>query len=289
MTHRAGIESHRRRWIAGALGGFGVAGIAALVALVGVRPAPARRAPPENAVASEAYAEGRYWWNKRDAESLQRALALFQESLDLDPTNAAAYSGRADTYARLGQGGYLAPADAFPKAAAAARTALQLDSTLAEPHAALGNYFLYYEWDWERADTEFRQALAGNPDDATAREWYSLFLAVLGHFDEAEAQLRRAADLDPLSVTIANTGAWIAHLAGKPGELDSLSRIRLAAGYPALGHAGLGERDRAFESLDQAAAQRAPWLVWLNRDRRWDKLRGDPRFTRLLRRVGLPP
>jgi tetratricopeptide (TPR) repeat protein len=262
MTHRAGIASHRGRWIGGALCGFGAAGIAALAALPNIRPAPPRRAPPVNEVASEAYAEGRFWWKKRDAESLQRALALFQESLDLDPSYAAAYSGRADTYARLGHGGYLAPDDAFPKAAAAARAALQLDSTLAEPHAALGNYFLYYEWDWERADAEFRQALAGNPDDATAREWYDMYLAILGRHGGAEVTPR----------------------------IDSLGRGEYAAAYEvALEHALLGDRDGAFAWLDSAVARRSPRLVWLNRDRRWDGVRGDPRFTRLLRRVGLPP
>jgi tetratricopeptide (TPR) repeat protein len=261
MTHRAGIGSHRGRWIAGALGGFGGAGIAALVALVSFSPAPARRAPPVNAEASEAYAEGRYWWSQRDDESLLRALALFQESLDLDPTYAAAYSGRADTYARLGQSGYLAPDDAFPKAAAAARTALQLDSTLVEPHAALGNYFLYYEWDWERADAEFQQALAGNPDDAAAREWYDIYLAILGRHGGAEVTLR----------------------------LDSLGRGEFAPAYDvALEHARLGDRNGAFAWLDSAVARRSPRLVWLKRDRRWNGFRGDPRFTRLLRRVGLP-
>ena len=323
----------------------------------------ANRARPVDPVAYDSYIKGRYWWNKPSAANLKRAMAFFQEALDLDPTYAAAYSGRADAYVRLGYGGFLAPDDAFPKAKAAALTALQLDSTLAEPHASLGYYYLYYDWNWERADLEFQRALALNPSYATAREWYSLYLAAMGRLDSAEAQVKRAVDLDPLSVPIASTAGWIAHYAGKQAVAESLLRNALAMdsttaiarlylgrvyqaqgrnaealaqyqatgpsrnwvptlagmGYveAALGRRGearrvltaldslahtefvtayavalvytaLGEPDQAFQWLDKAVDQRTHWLVWLNRDRRWDPLRADPRFGRLVRRVGLP-
>jgi eukaryotic-like serine/threonine-protein kinase len=323
----------------------------------------ASRARPIDPVAYDSYVKGRYWWNKPSAENLKRAMGFFQEALDLDPTYAAAYSGRADAYVRLGYGGFLAPDDAFPKAKAAALAALELDSTLAEPHASLGYYYLYYDWNWERADQEFLRALTLNPSYATAREWYSLYLAAMGRLDSAEAQVKRAVQLDPLSVPIASTAGWIAFYAGRQqqaesllrtaiamdsttavarfylgrvyqaegrnaeamaefrataslrgwvpsmagmgniagsmgnraeagkvlSELDSLSRSQFVTAYGvALVHTGLGNRERAFQWLDKAVDQRTHWLVWLNRDRRWDPLRSDPRFRALVRRVGLP-
>jgi len=164
-----------------------------------------------NPAAIDAYIRGRYWWNKRGQANLLRAIEYFGQALDADPTFAPAYSAMADAYVQLGYASYLAPDDAFPKAEAAALKALELDSTLAEPHATLGFVKLYYTWDWRAADREFQLAIARNPSYATAHEWYGLYLAAMGRFDEAVVQEQSAQALDPLSVGVASTTGWVMH------------------------------------------------------------------------------
>ena len=112
-----------------------------------------------NAAGYEAYARGRWWWNKRGEAGLFKGMEFFVQALNVEPTYALAYSGQADTYVQLGYGGFLPPEEAFRKAKEAARLALELDSTLAEPHAALGFALMYYDWDWPAAEREFRRAL----------------------------------------------------------------------------------------------------------------------------------
>lgn len=118
--------------------------------------------PNADAVIARSYRSGRNLFRKGDSASLRRAIELFQHALDLEPTYAEAYAGRAASYVALGCGDYLLPADAFPKAKAAALTALQLDSTLLEPHLSLGTYYRYYERDEERARHEFQLAMDRN-------------------------------------------------------------------------------------------------------------------------------
>src|SRR3989442_1535530 len=108
-------------------------------------------ARPLDPEALDLYIQGRYWWNKR-GPGLLKSIQLFTQALDLDATFALAYSGMADAYVQLGYGGLLSPGDAFRKAEAAALHALQLDSTLAEPHATLGFVRMYYYWDWAGAE-----------------------------------------------------------------------------------------------------------------------------------------
>jgi DNA-binding SARP family transcriptional activator/TolB-like protein/Tfp pilus assembly protein PilF len=213
-------------------------------------------AGPNDSLALDRYVRGRYWSSKRGAGNLLRAIGLFGESLDQDPTFALAYAGIADAYVQLGYGSYLAPRDAFPKAAAAARQALALDSTLAEPHAALGFTRLYYDWDWSGADREFRAALAKSPSYATAHEWYSLYLAAMGRFDDARARARAARELEPLSVAVACTEGWVAHYAGRQREAKALLRtaLRMDSAF-AIGHFYLGRVFQAERQLDSAAAQ----------------------------------
>jgi len=179
--------------------------------------------------AYQAYVKGRYWWNRRGESNLHRALAYFDQALEVDPTYGAAYSGMADAYLQLGYASLLAPDEAFPKVRRAAQRAIELDSTLAEPHAALGFYNLYYEWDWAAAEREFETALALNPNYATAHEWYSLFLTAMGRFDEAEAHVARAMDLDPLSVPVAGTAGWVAHYSGRSALAERRLRAAIAA------------------------------------------------------------
>lgn len=154
--------------------GFGLV-LVALITFARVRRPTPQRSQHEylggrvDSVIARSYRTGRELWNKGDSASLMRAIVLFQEALDLEPSYAEAYAGRAAAYLALGCGGFLLPDDAFPKAKVAALTALQLDSTLKEPHASLGDYYLYYEQDRERAEPEFQRAMIQNRDLAGAR------------------------------------------------------------------------------------------------------------------------
>jgi TolB-like protein len=110
---------------------------------------------PVNPCAHEAYLKGRFYWNKRSRESANRALTYFQQALDIDPTYAQGYAGPADSYAIVGYYNALAPTEAYPKAKAAAMKALELDPSLAEPHATLGVIKRDFEWDWSGGGTGF--------------------------------------------------------------------------------------------------------------------------------------
>jgi TolB-like protein/Tfp pilus assembly protein PilF len=216
-------------------------------------PAEARAADPD---ATDAYIRGRYWLNKRGQAVLLRAIQFFGQALDADPSFAPAYAGMADAYVQLGYGSYLAPNDAFPKAEAAARKALQLDSTLAEPHAALGFVKMYYAWDWSAADREFRLAIARNPSYATAHEWYGLFLTAMGRYDEALVQERSAQTLDPLSVGVTTTSGWVLHYSGRQDDAEQTLRtaLRMDSTFP-LARLYLGRVLQAKGQLDSAVAR----------------------------------
>ncbi len=152
----------------------------------------------ENNEAYEAYLKGRYMWNKRTVDSLQKALVYFQQALRLDPNYSLAYVGIADTYTLLSFFTLAAPSDAFPKAKEAAEKALAIDNTLAEAYTALGQYNAYYEWDWNGAEVEFQKGIALNPNYPLLHHWRSLNLIAMGRMDEARAAMQRALELDPL-------------------------------------------------------------------------------------------
>jgi tetratricopeptide (TPR) repeat protein len=157
-----------------------------------------------NPEAYVSYLKGRYFWNKRTAEGLKVALAYFNQAIDEDPKYAQAYSGLADTYALLGDWQYAAMSDkeALPKAKAAALKALELDSALGEAHNSLAFCLDGFDWDLESGGKEFRRAIELNPGYATAHHWYAWHLALLHHYDEAIAEMRKAENLDPLSLVI---------------------------------------------------------------------------------------
>jgi len=152
--------------------------------------------------AHDAYLRGRYWWSKRDAEGEWKGLDYFQLAIAKDPNYALAYAGVADSYIVLGHHGRLPPKEALPKARQAALKALELDPSLAEAHASLAIVKLSSDWDWPGAEREFKQAIALNPNYATAHHWYSHHLLAMGRFDEAVSELERARDLDPYSIPI---------------------------------------------------------------------------------------
>jgi TolB-like protein/DNA-binding winged helix-turn-helix (wHTH) protein/Flp pilus assembly protein TadD len=154
--------------------------------------------------AYEAYLKGRYFWNKRTADGLTTAVEHFKRAIEKDPNYAQAYSGLADAYALLGDWQYarMTPGEALPRAKAAAIKALELDNTLGEAHTSLAFCLDGFDWDFQSAEKEFRRAIELNPGYATGHHWYAWHLSLLGRNGEAIAEMRRAEDLDPLSLII---------------------------------------------------------------------------------------
>ena len=157
--------------------------------------------------AYEAYLQGRFYWGKQDIE---KSLQYFQRALAADGSYALAYAGVADANAVLGDPlfGVLPPKETYARARAAAEKALELDPSVVEAHVTLAFIEDRYNWDWAAAEREFRRALELNPSDAIAHQYYALHLTRMGRTDEALAEMKRAHQLDPLSVWISMHLGW---------------------------------------------------------------------------------
>ena len=155
--------------------------------------------------AYEAYLKGRYYWNKRTADGMQKASLYFQQAIDRDPAYGAAYSGLADCNSGLTWHGFKSPAQALPNANAAALKAIEIDPQSAEAHASLG-LVLNHRLDWVGAEREFKRALQLDPYYANAHHWYGDYLSIKGRHDEALLEARQALELDPLNLMI---GTWV--------------------------------------------------------------------------------
>lgn len=160
------------------------------------------KAPAFDPAAHEAYLRGRYFFGKRTEDGLKKAIASFETALSIEPSCARSYSGIADCYSMLCWYGAMSPAETGPKSAAAARQAIQHDSSLSEPHASLALAHFWYEWDWINAEKEFLRAIELNPSYAAAHHWYAAFLNCMGRFEEAQGAQRHARDLDPHSLML---------------------------------------------------------------------------------------
>ena len=159
--------------------------------------------PTENTDAYQLYLRGRFFWNKRTGQNLNKAADYFNQAIAADPNYTLAYVGLADSYVLMPFYGAGTPKDCYPKAKAAAEKALQLDDTLAEAHTSRAQIFCYYDLDFVRAAREYQRAIELNPNYPTAHQWYgSSALTALGRFDEAIAEVKRAIALDPLSLVI---------------------------------------------------------------------------------------
>jgi TolB-like protein/DNA-binding winged helix-turn-helix (wHTH) protein/Tfp pilus assembly protein PilF len=154
----------------------------------------------QNAEAYEFYLKGRYHWNKRTPDGIQKAIKSFQQAIQKDPNYALAYAGLADCYHVPANP--LPPREKMPLARAAATKALQLDDTLVEAHTTLARVFFAYDWDWPAAEKEFKRAIELNPRYAPAHQWYGGHLSATGRFREAEAEKKRALELEPLSLVM---------------------------------------------------------------------------------------
>jgi TolB-like protein/Tfp pilus assembly protein PilF len=320
----------------------------------------------DNPLAMSAYMRGRYFWSlKRDRENIQTAIKFFDQAINLDPSFAQAYSGRADCYVLMTNVLYgpMQTSEAIEKASYDARKALEIEPLLAEAHTSMGTIYLRYNWDWQQAEKEFKLALDLNPDYAPAHFWYSNLLAVTGRSDEAIREAAAGKSLDPYSQVSAmnyartlyyarrfdegaralqqifdvdpnyvqglhimglvqiqqgdyagamvtlerlhsinplQSAAVLGYAYGKAGkridalkmiqELDEFSKQRqIPPLEKALVYIGLGERDKAFQLLEQAYSDRFANLVSLTTDPIYDDLRPDPRFAVLARRIGLVP
>jgi TolB-like protein/DNA-binding winged helix-turn-helix (wHTH) protein/tetratricopeptide (TPR) repeat protein len=201
----------------------------------------AKRVNPE---AYETYLKGGFFWNKRTADGLKKAIENFNDAIAKDPNYAPAYVGLADAYALAGdwQYGVLAPREAYPKAQAAATEAIALDNSLGEAHISLAWCLDGFKWDWEAAGKEFKQGIELSPGYATGHHWYGWHLAALGRHDEAIAELERAESLDPLSLVIGTDLAEELLIARRYDEAIQQSRKTMAMDpFFALTHFVLGE------------------------------------------------
>ena len=157
--------------------------------------------PPANSEAHELYLKGRYFWNRRTEENLNKAIGSFQQAIEKDSSYALAYAGLADCYGVMPYYVNRPPKDEIERGKAAARRAIELDDSLGEAHAALAS-LLMNDLQFAEAETEFKRALVLNPNYATAHQWYGDCLYSMGRFSEALTEARRAHELDPLSLVI---------------------------------------------------------------------------------------
>lgn len=324
--------------------------------------------PRDESAARQLYVKGRFFWNKRTIAGVESSIKYFEEALKIDPTHAPAYAGLADSYFAL-TGNPAAPGpprDYLPRARRAALEAIRLDPANVEARVTMAAIRHMADWDWAGAEREFKAALALDPRYPSAHHRYGVFLAFMRRFDEAIASLKRAEQLDPVSLAIATDLGMTYNFARQPDraivqlrkalEIDPtfgrarfnlgeayeqkglveeaaalfdqspqtshvyparifINRFHTLAGRPpetrqileelltrqtheyvpalfvAELHAMLGEDREAFRWLDKAYDEGGFCVLRLFVDPRWERYRiySDPRFSRLLRRVGLPP
>ncbi len=216
--------------------------------------------PSENSEAHDLYLKGRYFFGKRTADDLKRAIDYFNQALAKDPNYALAYAGLADSYVLLPEYSRESSAELFPKARAAAGKALAIDNTLAEAHASLGLLLATLSTsgiNLRESKREFERAIALNPNYAPAHYWYGFgVLLPLGEFDRAIAEVKRALELDPFSAIMnANLGFCYLYARRYP---EAIAQFRKAAeldpSSPAP-HLGLGEAYELSGQREQAITE----------------------------------
>jgi eukaryotic-like serine/threonine-protein kinase len=213
----------------------------------------------ENLEAYDSFLRGRYFWNRRGADNLRRALAYYEKSIASDPRFARAYAGMAITYALIPEYSDSAPPDALKRARAAATRALALDSTLAEAHTALGMAALH-TWEFQTAEAEYKKAIALDPAYPTGHQWYGELLVHTARLDSSLAEIRRAQLLDPLAPIPYDAMAYALDVAGRYGEaIDQVAKAEELA--PGLGltrellaeiHLQMGQTGKAISELEEA-------------------------------------
>ena len=254
-----------------------VVAAAILVAVAGgalswpLRPVHSKSTREVDPLAQEQYIHGRFLMDRHSEKSLRESVACFERSVAIDPQFAAAYAGLADAYNLLSQYGYMLPAEGMEKARTAAKHSVELDPYLAEGHVALAAIIEAYDWKWADAEREYRRALVLNPSLPAAHLWYGMFLRDQGRLDEGLPELRRAAQLAPVSeltslnlayalMTKGNYSSALqeAELAAElnPGSVSV--QLLLANAYRCL--ARKADAEAALARAEQAAGDNPPGL-----------------------------
>jgi DNA-binding winged helix-turn-helix (wHTH) protein/tetratricopeptide (TPR) repeat protein len=207
----------------------------------------------ENTDAYHAFLKGRFFWNKRTEEGLRKGVGQFEEAIAHDPQYALAYAGIADCYNLLCGYGALPPREGYPRARQAAERALELDEGLAEAHTSVAYAGLHFYWDWSAAEREFGRALSLNANYATAHQWYGSYLAALGRFEDAIAEIEHALKLDPLSLMINADRGWLLFFARQYDRaIDQLRKtIEMEPNFP-LAHWLLGMSREQLGQIEEA-------------------------------------
>ena len=218
----------------------------------------------EDSEAYNLYLKGRYFWNKRTGEGLEKGIKYFQQAIKKDPFYALAYTGLADSFVISAFYGFSSPQEVFPKAKAAVKKALEIDDTLAEAHTSLGYISIFYDWDWHTADRSIRRALELNPGYAAAHHYYAAYLAIIGRVNESIAEMKRAVEIDPLSTRLhtelGNYFGWSGRLDEAAKQLQKTLEMDQNFG---LAHAHIGlcyARQKKYEEAI-VALQRAIQLM----------------------------
>jgi TolB-like protein/Flp pilus assembly protein TadD len=227
-----------------------------------------RKRYTENADAYRFYLKGRYFWNQRSMEALKKAARFFEQAVAADPCYAKAYTGLADCYSMMSKYGVLSPREAFPRATAAARRAIDIDPELPEAHASFGCVRLFYEWDWPGAEEELRAAIRLNPAYASAHQWLGVLLGLSSRLDEASSEMELAREQDPFSASINVTAVWPVYWARHFDEAvkrfaaaaDLHPEFWLAHYYLGLARYHQGDIEAGTASLELAAQiGESPW------------------------------
>lgn len=218
------------------------------------------RAYATNPASYQSYLQGRFYWNKRTAEGLRIGIEYFERAISNDPNYAPAYSGLADCYWLLNVYNVEPATVSRDRARNAAQRALSLDESLAEAHASLASILYRYDWNWSEAERHFKRSIELKPDYPTAHQWYSALLVARGRFDEANAEARRAHELEPFSPTINSDVGRHLYFARQYEEALVVHRKTLvndrnfARAYVEIGYvlAQMGQSNDAIASFEQA-------------------------------------
>jgi tetratricopeptide (TPR) repeat protein len=219
--------------------------------------------------AHQAYLLGRYELARLTSEGTQRAIGHFERAIGIDPNHAPAYAALAEAYYYLSNW-YLPPDQAMPLVRANAVKALERDGDLSIAHTMLAVVKAQYDFEWAEAMTTLQRAIRLNPGDATAHHWFGYVLMELGHFEEAEREFQKAAELDPMTIGTQWHATWPSFYRGDyPRTVSSLKELLAKdasawSTYSLLGetYEQMGDYDEAIVELRKALALGGnPWVL----------------------------